>query len=255
MKRKRVDIVALALVLALGVTGCGSGKDAGTGGTAGTPATAAGQAAKPGQPPQNAQGQPAQGQPVQSAQGQPAGGGAAASVSGRYVIVAEQSSASYIAREKFVNRELPNSAVGTTSDIKGELVLEGTAVKPSKVTVDLRTLKSDSERRDNAIKRRWLESEKYPYAEFSITGFEGTAPAFSGGQPAQFKLGGRMKVRDAERPVTFDVTGTVSGDTLVWTAKAKFKMSDFGVQPPDIANMLKVEDEMQVEVKITAKRG
>lgn len=235
--------LAFMLAIALGVAGCGSGGKP-AGGAAGQPAAQAGQ--------------PAQTQGATAGQAQQPAGGAAAKVAGRYVVVPEQSSASYIAREKFANRELPNSAIGTTSDIKGELLLDGggaVTVKPSKVTVDLRTLKSDQERRDNALKRRWLESDKYPYAEFSISGAEGAAPAFADGKPAQFKLAGRMKVRETERPLTFDVTGTVNGDTLIWTAKAQFKLTDFGVEPPDIANMLKVEDGMQVEVKITARRS
>lgn len=221
---RRVSPTALALFLAAALTACSK--------PPGAPAP------PPAQPPAPAPASPAAPQ------------GAA-----RYAIVAAESSASYIAREKFVNRPLPNEAVGTTTAIKGELVVGADGqFHPSQVTVDLRTLQSDSSRRDNALRGRWLESDKYPLAEFSISGVAGAAPKLAEGQPVPFKLAGKLKVHGTEKAVTWEATGTRGGDTLKLEASIALKMSDFGIEPPDIAGMLKAEDALRLQVKLVARK-
>ena len=172
---------------------------------------------------------------------------------GRYLIVADKSKASYQAREKFVNRDLPNEAVGTTSVIKGELVLGEKGLQPSTVTVDLSTLKSDESRRDNYIKTRTLQTDRYPLAEFTISGSNPAPLSFSPGQETRFQVAGTMKIHGVEKPFTWDVTGTRQGTALVWKATAAFKLTDFQLTPPDIASMLKVEDSMKLAVELTAQ--
>lgn len=110
----------------------------------------------------------------------------------RYAVVADQSKASYTANEKFANRQLPNDAVGTTSAVQGELILDGGALQPSKVTVDLRTLKSDEPRRDSRLLTQGLESQKYPFAEFTVKGAEGGVTIPSDGKEVSFKLAARQ---------------------------------------------------------------
>lgn len=223
----RIPLVALALCLAVAASACGKART------------------------------PAGEQPAPAATGQPASAGTGAPLPAgatRYAIAAG-SVARYIAREKFVNRNLPNEAVGETSTIQGELVVGANgAFLPSQVKVDLRTLKSDSPRRDNALRRRWLESDKYPWAEFTVTGVEGAPAQWPEGQPAQFKLVGKLKVRDREQTVTWDATATRSGKTLQLEATTAVKMSDFGITPPDIAGLLKAEDNLKLQVKLVAQQ-
>ena len=78
-----------------------------------------------------------------------------------FTIVPEQTEASYQVQEKFLNRDLPNMALGKTNAVTGELQvsLDGKpSGKVTKITVDLRTLTSDQSRRDNRIRTQWLES-------------------------------------------------------------------------------------------------
>ena len=124
----------------------------------------------------------------------PAASGAASGTR-TFTIVPEQTEASYQVQEKFLNRELPNMALGKTNAVTGELQvsLDG---KPSgkitKITVDLRTLTSDQSRRDSRIRTQWLESEKYPFAEFTSTDVQGTPDTYTEGQEVSFKLTGDM---------------------------------------------------------------
>ncbi len=182
----------------------------------------------------------------------------AASGTRTFMIVPEQTEASYEVQEKFLNRDLPNMALGKTNAVTGELQvsLDG---KPSgkitKITVDLRTLTSDSSRRDGRIRTQWLESDKYPFAEFTSTDAQGIPDSYTEGQEVSFKLTGDMKIREVTKPVTFDVKGKLEGDTITGSATSKILMKDFGFDPPDIAGMLTVADGVTVTINFTAKEA
>ena len=175
-----------------------------------------------------------------------------------FMIVPEQTEASYQVQEKFLNRDLPNMALGKTNAVTGELQVSLNG-KPSgkvtKISVDLRTLTSDQSRRDNRIRTQWLESEKYPFAEFTSTDVQGIPDSYTEGQEVSFKLTGDMKIRDVTKPVTFDVKGKLEGDTITGSATSKILMKDFGFDPPNVAGMLTVEDGVTVMINFTAKEA
>lgn len=220
MKGKFMLTAALAAVLLLG--GCGGKQD--------TPA--AGGSAAPA----------------------PAGTQASGEASGSYVISNQDSTASYSVQEKFLQQNLPNLAVGKTSAVKGELVLEKGAIKPSTVTVDVSSLKSDKAQRDRVLKERALESAKYPEATFTITGMEG-AQAIGAGQETAFKLKGTLKVHGVEKAVLWDAKGLLVGNTLKLTATLTFAMSDFQIEPPNVLNVVSVDDKVQLDVSLVATKG
>ena len=172
-----------------------------------------------------------------------------------YRIVPAQSEASYVAREKFVERPAPNEAIGRTKDVSGEIVLERPGVLRGRVLnmrVDLRTMASDSARRDNYVRQNVLQTEQFQYAEFSST--EAAGPeSYADGEEVSFQLPGLMKIRDQQRPLTWDVRARLTGDTITGSALARIKLTDFGMEPPRLA-ILSVEDEMRWEVQLTAER-
>ena len=218
MIRVRVAAVGALAVVMLVVGGCGAKQDQ-------TTPTAA----------------PAASSPVPAASG------------AQYVVVTDQSKATYTVNEKFLNRQLPSDAVGSTSTITGAVVVENGVIKPSKITVDLRTLKSDESRRDQQMHRQGLESDKYPFAEFSLEKADAKLPA--DGTEVSLKLSGTMKVHDTEKPFTFDAKASLKGDTLVIHADQSFDMTLFGMNPPSIAGMLTVNPGVKLHVDFTGKKS
>lgn len=123
------------------------------------------------------------------------------------------------------------------------------------ITVDVNTLTSDSNRRDSMIRRNWLESQKYPIVTFAPTAVNGLPSAYADGTEIAFEIVGDMTVRDTTQPVTFSVTAKLQRGTLSGTATSSIKMSDFNFQAPDIAGILKAEDEAKLEFKFVATSG
>jgi polyisoprenoid-binding protein YceI len=175
-----------------------------------------------------------------------------------YQIVPAASQASYAVEEEFFNQPVDLfTAVGVTNAIDGEfqLDIQGNQVSllDNKFTVDLRTLASDNSRRDGRIRNEWLESNKFPFAEFTATAIENFPEQVSPGQDISFKLTGDMTIRDVTRPVTFDTTARLDGNRFTGVATTHLFMRDFGFEPPSILGMLQVTDGVTVTVNFTAE--
>jgi polyisoprenoid-binding protein YceI len=175
-----------------------------------------------------------------------------------FAIVPEQSRAQYAVEEEFFGQAVPFvTAVGNTSAIDGSVTLdfadEGVSIANSTFTVDISTLQSDSGRRDRAIRERWLESSRYPLATFIATSVENLPADADFGKDVAFQVVGDMTIRDATRPLTWDMTANLDGETLTGSATTFLYMRDFGFDPPDIAGILKVTDGVTVTVQFTAQ--
>ncbi len=173
-----------------------------------------------------------------------------------YAIVADQTKASYTVGEIFIDQNNRyNLAVGATDVVSGEIFLNFTHPGQSTVgpiTVDISTLKSDSGRRDNAIRRDWLESSKYPIATFTPTEIKTLPTEYADGTEITFEIAGDLTIRDTARPTTFFVTARLEGEKLTGTAATTILMSDFNFEAPDIGGILKAENEAQLELKFVA---
>ena len=123
----------------------------------------------------------------------------------------------------------------------------------NRFAVQLNTLVSDQDRRDQWIRDNGPSFNQFPEATFVAKAIEGAPASYDNGQEVGFKLSGDLTVRDVTKPVTFDVNAKLAGDTLSGTATTRVKLSDFGIEPPNFANTLTVEDEFTIQVDFVAK--
>lgn len=178
-----------------------------------------------------------------------------ASATSLFAIVPNQSQAQYTVNEKFANLPFPSDAVGTTKQVQGQIVLgpDGKVADGGKIVVNIQSLTSDRIQRDSFIRMNSLDSNMYPDATFVITSAEGLNAPMST-TPIQFKLNGQMTIHGTTKPLTWDVTATMNGDTITGTATTTFKMEDFNFQPPMLA-ILTTSDVVKLDMNITAKKA
>lgn len=168
----------------------------------------------------------------------------------RFVIVPTGNEARYRVREQLLGANLPNDAVGKTSAVTGSILAypDGRIVKDSsRIVIDVRTLKSDKDRRDGFLQRRTLETEKYPTVELvptSIRGFNGVLPA-SGA--ATFELLGDLTVHGVTRPTVWQVTARADGQDVAGTASTAFTFKDIQLDQPKVPVVLSVADTIKLE--------
>jgi len=185
--------------------------------------------------------------------------GTAAPAAQRFVIQPGESSVVYRVNETLFNQgNRLATAVGTTTAVRGEITVD--RVRPANsrigtVTIDISQFKSDSQRRDNRIRQDWLESAKFPNAEFTATEIKGLPDAYQDGREVPVQIVGNLKIRDVTRPITWASTIKLNGTTLTITGNTTIKMTDFGFDPPSIMGILKAENEARLEFKFVARPG
>jgi polyisoprenoid-binding protein YceI len=175
----------------------------------------------------------------------------------RFVIVPGESRVIYRVGEVFLNQNNRfNVAEGVTTAVRGEITIDRAAPRNSRVgtiTVDISQFQSDSARRDNAIRERWLESARYPLATFTPTAIEGLPATYTDGQELRLKVTGDLRVRETTRRVTFDTTLKLEGPVLTGVATTQIRMTDFGFDPPAILGILRAENDVRLEFHIVAR--
>lgn len=173
----------------------------------------------------------------------------------RFVVMPGQSSVTYRVNETLFNEgNRLNTAVGTTTAVTGEIFIDRIIPANSRIapiTIDISQFKSDSDRRDNAIRRQWLESGKYPKAGFTTTAIKGLPEKYIDGQELQLQITGNLKIRDVSRPTTWAATARLDGKKLTVTGTTKIQMTDFGFDPPAII-FLRTENDVRLEFHFVA---
>lgn len=175
----------------------------------------------------------------------------------RYVIAPAQSQALYRAQEVLLGFRTPHRTVGVTRALRGEIWVDRGQFRnsrPGPIEVDLRELSSDDPRRDQAIRERWLESSRFPVAAFRVLVVEGLPETYREGHRISVILDGDLTVRDVTRRVRFRGWLVLEGGVLRGGAHTTVRMTDFGFEPPSILGLLRVDDEVELEVDLVAVR-
>ncbi|MCS6844426.1 MAG: YceI family protein [Caldilineales bacterium] len=172
-----------------------------------------------------------------------------------FVIVPDKTTAQYSIDEIFFseNNRL-NTAIGRTNQVQGSLVLNLTNPAASQLgtfTVDISTLRSDSSRRDRAIRERWLESARYPLATFVAREIRNFPPNPKEGEPISFQIVGDMTVKQTTREQVWDVTATLNGDTLTGKATTFLYLADYNIPVPELLGILRVTDGLTATLEFT----
>jgi len=176
----------------------------------------------------------------------------------KYTIVAGQSTASYSVHEDLIFGGVgSNTAVGTTSGVSGTFFLgESGAITLTQVdiSVDLTGLHTDSALRDGHV-QDYLDTSEFPDAVFTSTNVKGLPATYTPGQTISFQITGNLKLHGVTNAETFNAKGKVLSDNQVTgTASTTIFMTDFGVTPPDLANIAIVDNKVTLTINFTAQK-
>ena len=176
-----------------------------------------------------------------------------------FQIVPAQTTASYSVYENLIIQNKPNNdAVGTTQSVQGSFRIRTGAsplIAAMNITIDLRTLQTDAPMRDHYVQRNALETDTYPYATFISVSTQGLPASYSDGQVVHFQLTGNLTMHGKTNKEVFDVQGKVVGKTITGTATSTIYMTDFGIQPPNLANIAIAQNKVVITVTFTAKEA
>ena len=180
----------------------------------------------------------------------------AAPAAALFRIVPEESEVRFKLTEEL--RGQPTTPTGITNQVAGDVVVDFTTPANSRVgtiRINARSLVTDSEFRNRAIRAEILESSKdeYEFIEFTSTAISGLTTQITPGTAVTFQVTGDLKIRDITQTVTFDVTATVTDDgRLQGSATAQVTRGMYNLQIPNAPGVANVSDEVTLEIDFVA---
>lgn len=172
-------------------------------------------------------------------------------LSGATINLGEDSVARYLVREQLARLDLPNDAIGETSDVGGSITFNAdgsVASNASTITVDLTTLQSDEDRRDRYLRTRSLQSDTFPTAEFVIQETPGLPWPLPAEGEATFQIVGDMTLHGVTRPLTWDASARFNDNSVSGQAQTSFTFEEFDMDVPSVSVVLSVGNDIRLEI-------
>ena len=187
-----------------------------------------------------------------------------------FSVVPDQSTVNYRVREQLASVDLPSDApvwgfegrlavdvVGKTNAITGKVTIQpdGTILPAeSQLVVEVSTLKSDRDMRDNFLRRNILQTSQYPQVTFVPTQVSGLSTSLPQSGNFTFQLTGDLTIRDVTKQVTWDVSGEIQGGQITAQASTSFTFEDFNLTQPKVPVVLSVEDHITLEASLVLQQ-
>ncbi|MFL7838702.1 MAG: YceI family protein [Candidatus Promineifilaceae bacterium] len=154
-------------------------------------------------------------------------------------------------------RGLRNTVVGTTDQVAGEIGVDFNDLSTTQIgalQINARTLATDNEFRNRAIKNDILDTNSYEFITFTPTAVEGLPDSVEIGETVAFTITGDLTIRDITQAATFDVEATaVSANELQGTASSTVQRADYDLNIPSVPNVANVEEEVALYIDFIAR--
>jgi|GEM_PF-414439 polyisoprenoid-binding protein YceI len=185
------------------------------------------------------------------------GAGAAVNFSQALFRINDQSLVRFTLQEDLRGQRI--DVVGTTNQVGGDIIVDAVQPEASQVgqiVINARTLETDNNFRNQAIRSEILKSAQadYEFITFTPTAISGLEDAsVAVDTPLTFQITGDLKIVDTTLPVTFEVEATITADNqLVGTATTVVRWADFGLRIPSVPGVANITDEVTLAIDFVA---
>lgn len=171
-------------------------------------------------------------------------------------IAQEESEARFNIDETLAGERI--TVVGSTNEVAGDVLIDfGTPAQSQvgTIRINARTLRTDNESRNRAIRSSVLQSarDEYEFIEFVPTAVSGLPESVAVGDTVTFDITGDLTVRGTTQPVTFTTEATLAAeDRLEGLASTTVLYRDFGLTIPNVPRVTDIADEVILEIEFVA---
>jgi polyisoprenoid-binding protein YceI len=138
------------------------------------------------------------------------------------------------------------AAVGRTDKVTGTMRIDGTTVTAAEVTVDMASVASDEDRRDNQFNGRIMNTSQFPTAVFKLTS-PITLPSTTG--PVTVKATGNLTLRGTTKPVAVDLKAQRQGATIAVNGSIPIVWDEWNIPNPSFGPA-STEDHGELELLV-----
>jgi polyisoprenoid-binding protein YceI len=135
------------------------------------------------------------------------------------------------------------------------MTIDGTTIAALSVTVDMTTLRSDNDRRDESLRDRGLQTDSFPTATFALTRpiDVGTVPAE--GRPIEIHALGDLTLHGVTRSIDVPIQAVWTGRRIEAVASVSVKLSDYAIDPPVGFLVLSIADTGTIEMHLLFEKA
>jgi polyisoprenoid-binding protein YceI len=148
-----------------------------------------------------------------------------------------------------------SEAVGRTSSVSGQMVVQGTQVASGSFSVDLTTVQSDQSRRDGQFHTRIMDTATYPTATFKLDKPIELTSVPADGATVTAKAQGKLTLHGTTRDVTVDVAARRGGDQFRLSGQIPITFADWNIPNPSFGGLVTTEDHGQIEFLLVMARA
>lgn len=165
-----------------------------------------------------------------------------------HFLVGAGSKATFTVEEELGRAPVRFDAVISSTGLSGTADLVG---GPSVVTLDLHSLESDQQYRDQYIRNNLFPDT--PEAVVTVEDLPTLPAAFFEGEDTTGELEGSLQIGETTTPLVFNVTARHDGSTVTILGKTAFSWEQLGLAKPSARSVVYLADEVRVEVLLVAQ--
>jgi polyisoprenoid-binding protein YceI len=147
-----------------------------------------------------------------------------------------------------------NEAAGRTSQVTGTLEISGLTISAAEIVVDLASVTSDDNRRDNQYRNRIMDVSRFPAATFRLTQPITLPSVPTDTTKLSLKATGDLSLRGTTKSVTVDLNAQRDGASIKVQGAIPLRFDDWGIPSPSIAG-ISVDDHGEIEFLVVFGRG
>lgn len=159
--------------------------------------------------------------------------------------VTEGSQAGYRVDETLAGQSI--TAVGRTSAVTGSVTISGQSVTAATFSVQMASVTSDRNQRDQQFSGRIMDTAQYPTGTFVLSTpiALGRPPRI--GKVITFQATGNLTLHGTTRPVSFSVSAKRTKDQIAATGEIPITYGDYNIDNPSFGGFVSVGNSGTVE--------
>lgn len=146
-------------------------------------------------------------------------------------------------------------AAGRTGSVRASLRIDAGTVRDVEVSVDMRSLRSDSGRRDGALRTQALETDTFPEARFVLTEPIVLPDDAAAGTAFSVTAVGDLTLHGVTRSVELAIEAQLVDGVIAIVGSTEISFADYDIDQPRSMALLSVDDRGLMEFQLLFERG
>ena len=182
----------------------------------------------------------------------------AASIPGTWSIAAD-SIVGYRVRERLASLSADSDAVGRTNSITGSATIASSGgaltVTAAEFSVDMTSIKSDRQMRDNRLRNDGIQTDSFPTSTFKLMTPVALPSGALTGTAVDVTLNGDLTLHGVTKTVDIPAKAQVNGSQIQVLGTLSFPFSDYSINAPNIGGFVAVQDHGTLEFQVNLAKS